>query len=145
VIVDKTDPRERLDRIDGANVCHDDEYMRVYCLPRRDVVTWSSKPVSYKVLDASATKVRISVTSGTSGADLVLARTWYPGLTARFNGTAVRSGRYLYDLVRVELPERASGVLEVCWGYPHVLSAWIALAASLLTIVLGLRAASNRK
>jgi hypothetical protein len=143
VIVDKTDLRERLDRIDGANVCHDDEYMRVYCLPRRDLITWSSKPISYKVLDASATKVRISVTSGTSGADVVLARTWYPGLTAQFNGMAVQSSRYLYDLVRVELPESASGVLEVRWGYPHVMYAWIALAACLLTIVLGLRAATR--
>ena len=69
----------------------------------------------------------------------MLARTWYPGLTAQFNGMAVQSSRYLYDLVRVELPASGSGVLEVCWGYPHVLSAWIALAASLLTIVLGLR------
>ena len=143
VIVDKTDPRERLGGIDGANVCHDDEYMRVYCLPRRDLVTWASKPISYKVLDSSATKVRISVTSDTSGADVVLARTWYPGLTARFNGMDIQSSRYLYDLVRVELPRSGSGVLEVSWGYPHLMYAWIALAASLLTIVVGLRTASK--
>jgi len=141
VIVDKTDPRERLDPIVGANVCHDDEYMRVYCLPRRDLITWSSKPISYKVLEASATRVRISVTSGTSGSDVVMARTWYPGVTAQFNGVAVQSSRYFYDLVRVSLPGRESGVLEVRWGYPHVMFAWIALAAALLTMVLGFRTA----
>ena len=73
----------------------------------------------------------------------MLARTWYPGLTAQLNGMDVQSSRYLYDLVRVELPKSASGVLELSWGYPRVMYAWIALAASLLTIVVGLRTASK--
>jgi hypothetical protein len=75
----------------------------------------------------------------------VFARTWYPGLVARLNGRPIEVSRYRYDLVRVKLPNVRSGVLELYWGYPALVSAWIAIAASLLTIVLGFWATGARR
>ena len=146
VVADKTDRRMKPPSINGASVCYDDQYMRVLCFPRtyRYPITWSSEPISYTVLDTAASTVRIAVTSDTPGTDVVFARAWYPGLTARLDGRPVEVSRYQYDLVRVKLPKVDSGVLELHWGYPGIVPAWIAIVASLVTIALGFRFARAR-
>jgi hypothetical protein len=149
VIVDKTTINKRAKplSINGASICYDDRYVTVYCLPRtyNYPITWSSEPVSYTVLDTAASTVKIAITSDTPGTEVVFARAWYPGLTARLDGRPVEASRYQYDLVRVKLPKVDSGVLELYWGYPGTVPAWIALAASLVTTLLGLRVARSRE
>lgn len=126
--------------IAGATLCHEDDFVMVYCLPRmyKYPVTWSSSPTSYSVLESSAETIRLTVTTSAPGTDVLFGRAWYPGLTARLDGRALPAGISRYGLVRVRIPATRGGVLELHWGYPGAIGAWLSEAAALLTIGLGL-------
>lgn len=127
--------------IAGATLCHQDDFVMVYCLDRayKYPITWTSKPLSYSVQESKSGTIRLAVTATAVSTDVLFGRAWYPGVTAKIDGKAIPIRMSRYGLVRVQVPATRHGVLVLHWGYPGAGGAWFAVVAALLTIGFGMR------
>ncbi|HEY2481330.1 MAG TPA: hypothetical protein VGI30_03900, partial [Caulobacteraceae bacterium] len=93
------------------------------------LVTWTTSGVTARVVSRAPAQIDVKVRNDApTNGEIVLARAWYPGWSARLNGAPVTARPLAGLLVSIVLPAKSAGRLEVSF-WPTGLTAGLVLAA----------------